>query len=30
MISPKFGSGVRLASVVTDMPLVTTSAEPFH
>jgi len=29
MISRKFGSGVRLAGVTTDMPLVTTSAKPF-
>jgi Pyruvate/2-oxoacid:ferredoxin oxidoreductase delta subunit len=29
MISRKFGAGVRLAGVTTDMPLVTTKAEPF-
>jgi Pyruvate/2-oxoacid:ferredoxin oxidoreductase delta subunit len=29
MISRKFGAGVRLAGVTTDMPLVTTSADPF-
>jgi epoxyqueuosine reductase len=29
MISRKFGAGVRLAGVTTDMPLVTTQAEPF-
>jgi epoxyqueuosine reductase QueG len=29
LISPQFGSGVRLAGVTTDMPLVTTQAEPF-
>ena len=29
LISQKFGSGVRLAAVTTDMPLVTTSALPF-
>jgi epoxyqueuosine reductase len=29
LISRLFGSGVRLAGVTTDMPLVTTSAEPF-
>jgi epoxyqueuosine reductase len=29
MISRKFGAGVRLAGVTTDMPLVTTSANPF-
>src|SRR5271163_145414 len=29
MISPKFGAGVRLAGVTTDMPLVMTTPEPF-
>ena len=29
MISRKFGAGVRLAGVTTDMPLAATSAEPF-
>jgi epoxyqueuosine reductase len=29
MISRKFGAGVRLAGVTTDMPLVPTSADPF-
>lgn len=29
IISPKFGSGVRLAAVVTDMPLVATRRDPF-
>ncbi len=29
LISRQFGAGVRLAGVTTDMPLVTTSAEPF-
>jgi epoxyqueuosine reductase len=29
LISPRFGAGVRLAGVTTDMPLVTTKAEPF-
>ncbi len=29
MISPQFGSGVRLAAVTTDMPLVMTSPAPF-
>jgi Pyruvate/2-oxoacid:ferredoxin oxidoreductase delta subunit len=29
MISRKFGAGVRLAGVTTDMPLVTSRAEPF-
>ena len=30
LISPRFGSGVRLAGVTTDMPLVPTAASPFR